>query len=116
MIQDISGTITSYMHIETILRQKQRDLCQNVPDISYLYWMCLGTWFPVPALCGGLDVPHPGDHDPVPPHLAIAVQAGPLSAEQAQPYMTTESMTVCFLGIQSSIVTIPQRFSIGPPT
>ena len=27
------------------------------------------------------DVPHQRDHDPVPPHLAAAVQAGPLSAE-----------------------------------
>jgi hypothetical protein len=35
-------------------RQKQRDFCQNVPDSSCLNRMCLGTWFPVPALCGGL--------------------------------------------------------------
>ena len=43
------------MHIETLLRQKQRDFYQNVPDISYLDWTCLGNWFPIPALCGGLS-------------------------------------------------------------
>ena len=41
--------------------KKQRDFCQNVPDSSCFNRMCLGTWFPVPALCGGLD--------PTPPAL-----------------------------------------------
>ena len=50
------GTESSYKHIKTILQEKEHTFFPNVPDISYLDWMCLGTWFRVPALCGGLDV------------------------------------------------------------
>ena len=41
-------------NLKLFFDKKQRDLCGNVPDISYFDQMCLGTWFPVPALCGGL--------------------------------------------------------------
>jgi hypothetical protein len=41
------------------------------------------------------DVPHPCDHNPVPPHLTAAVQAGLLSAEQAQPPSHSHSTHVC---------------------
>ena len=33
----------------------QTDLCQNVPDRCSFEEMCLGTCFPVPVLCGGLE-------------------------------------------------------------
>ena len=36
MMKEISGTIFSYMHSETLLQQKQRNFCQNVPEISML--------------------------------------------------------------------------------
>ena len=42
------------MHIETLFQQKLSDFGQNVRDISFLDWMCLGTWISVPEFCGGL--------------------------------------------------------------
>ena len=41
-------------NLKLFFDKKQRDFCGNVPGISYFDQMCLGTWFPVPALCGGL--------------------------------------------------------------
>jgi hypothetical protein len=43
MIYELSLIYNSVvLNIETLLQQKLCDYCRNVPDISYLDWMCLG--------------------------------------------------------------------------
>ena len=60
----------SWNNCSTKLCQAQREhfwdenseiFCQNVPASSCFTRMCLGTWFPVPALCGGLLTHFMGD-------------------------------------------------------
>ena len=40
--------------LRSVSRQNQRDFPQNVTACSCFNKMCLGTWFTVPAVCGGL--------------------------------------------------------------
>ena len=42
------------MHIPKHINEKKVFFCQNVPDTSCFNRMCLGTWFPIPVLYGGL--------------------------------------------------------------
>ena len=43
-----------FYQTKILFRQKQHDYCQYMPDSSCFSRVCPGTWFPVPALCGGL--------------------------------------------------------------
>ena len=48
--------MSSNKHIKNPFDKNIVIFCQNVPDISYFDFMCLGTWFQVSALCGGLII------------------------------------------------------------